>query len=300
MDTFAKGKVICLNQGQAVVKDVLNAVGKSIYRVRYNEMDRILVWNTQNEWTSSIYPNTLRLVQMNNIDESFIWPEDITNLDDDGFGYIVPIIPDGFVSYTDILSLKYRLDYRVLVIAAIQLSKAIESLSQNGLVKYGFLSFDVNVHDGSIIISGNGETIVPEGTRIAWFDNPRDTAPEVSLGSPLNCLSNRIILAKFIFQLLFFAHPFEGIRSLAPTTTNMQIKLYAEDPVFIFDRNDHRNKPYPNLQNNAILLWKETPTFVKEIFWRAFDKEAIEQPWRRPKERDFYDELNKYLAHLDK
>ena len=46
MDTFAKGKVICLNQGQAVVKDVLNAVGKSIYRVRYNEMDRILVWNT--------------------------------------------------------------------------------------------------------------------------------------------------------------------------------------------------------------------------------------------------------------
>ena len=188
----------------------------------------------------------------------------------------------------------------MLVKAAIQLSKAIDSLSKNRLVKYGFISFCVNINDGRIIIPENAETIVAEGTKLSWFDSPRNTAPEVSLGSPLNCLSNRFILANFIFQILFFAHPFEGIRSLVPMTTNMQLKIYAEDPVFIFDRNEYSNKPSPTLQGNTVLLWKETPTFVKEIFWRAFDKEAIEQPCCRPEEKEFYDVLKKYLAYLNK
>lgn len=299
METLSQETVIRLKSGEAVIKNVVYSAGKQIYRVIYDGTDKMLVWIPKSKEASSIYSNTLKLVQMGCIDESYIWPEDISELDDSGFGYIVPIIPDGFVPHTDIFYLKYRPDYRVIVTAAIQLCKAIESLSQNGLVKYGFTSFYVNVNDGRIIIPDNDEAIVPYGTKLSWFDNPRYTAPEVTLGAPLDCYSMRFILAKLLFQLLFLAHPFEGVRSFVPRTTNMQIKLYAEDPVFIFDRNDQCNMPDPSLQKNTILLWKRTPTFVKEIFWRAFDKEAIRQPLHRPTEKDFSDVLIRYLVYLN-
>lgn len=300
METLSQDTVICLKHGEAVIANAVSTVGKQIYRVRYNGTDKMLVWIPKSKGASSIYPNTLKLVQMGCIDKSFIWPEDISELDDSGFGYIVPIISNRFVPYTDILSLKYRPDYKVLVKAAIHLSEAMESLSNSGLVKYGFTSFYVNVNNGEVIIPENEETLVPYGKNISWYDNPKDTAPEVALGASMDCYSNRFILANLLFQLLFLAHPFEGARSFVPMTTNMQIKLYAEDPVFIFDRNDQCNMPDPSLQKNTILLWEGTPTFVKEIFWMAFDKEAIEQPQRRPTEKDLYDVLRKYLAYLNK
>ena len=287
-----------MKDGDATIKECLKDFGTQLYRVDYNETDKILVWISTHRGAGTSYQRVQNLVDMGAIYEGFLWPEDITELSNDEFGYIVSILPKGFVPYTEILDLKHNLDYRVLVASSICLTKAVGLLSKYGLVMYGCQSFNINIKNGKILIPMDATAVVPSGTKLAWHDSLRYTAPEVSLGAPMDLYSNRFILANFIFQLLFLSHPLEGNKSLIPRTADLQMKLYAENPVFIFDKDDESNKPDTISQRNTILLWKETPDFVKEVFWRAFDKEAIKNPCHRPTEREFLNVLKEFMSVL--
>lgn len=228
-----------------------------------------------------------------------LWPEDITELYAHGFGYILSLITSDFVDYTEILQNKQKTSYKVLVVAGVHLSKALGLLSQKGLTMYGFLSFLINTKNGNILIPEHDTAIVPAGTRLSWYDSPKSVAPEVALGGTPDEFSNRFLLAKYLFELLFLSHPLEGKRYLVPCLTpSLQAKLYMEDPVFIFDREDARNKPDPRIQKSTIHLWDEAPIYVKEIFWKAFIKKALRCPALRPSEKELFAVMKKFFEDL--
>jgi len=112
--------------------------------VDYNGEEKILKCMPDIRGANETYPNAQNLIEIGTASRWFLWPEDITDLYDYGFGYIVPLISDDFVNYPEILLLKQKPDYVVLVAAATHLSQAIGLLSQNGLTMYGFLSFFIN------------------------------------------------------------------------------------------------------------------------------------------------------------
>jgi len=128
-----------------------------------------------------IYEDTKTLYRQMNISNMFVTPEDFTGLTEEGFAYIVSDIPNDYTSYKDIISKNNNVvKYNILVLAALNLSKAMMSLSYEGLVKYGFNSFYLNLNNGCILIPDDDNLlIVPVGSKLMWYDNPKDTAPEV-------------------------------------------------------------------------------------------------------------------------
>ena len=54
-------------------------------------------------------------------------------------------------------------------------------------------------------------------------------------------------------------------------------RLYGSEPVFIFDPHDESNRPDPRFHSNALEYWAIYPTFLKELFTKAFT-EGIRDP----------------------
>ena len=119
-----------MKKGDAVVKECLRDYGEQLYRVDYNGANKILVWISHTSWCRQCYQNVQNIVNIGNIYEGFLWPEDISEMHDDKFGYIVSIISKDYVPMYEISALKHNLNYKVLVAASIHLAKAVSSLSK--------------------------------------------------------------------------------------------------------------------------------------------------------------------------
>ena len=100
---FDIGACINLRNGSAIIKKCMNEYGTQIYLVDYNGEEKILKWISDSWGASIAYQNAKNLVKIGTVSRWFLWPEDITDLYDYGFGYIVSLIPDDFVNYTEIL-----------------------------------------------------------------------------------------------------------------------------------------------------------------------------------------------------
>ena len=47
-------------------------------------------------------------------------------------------------------------------------------------------------------------------------------------------------------------------------------KLYGEDPVFIYDPDDHRNRPDPEVHKAAVITWPIYPRRLQQLFEKTF------------------------------
>ncbi len=54
-------------------------------------------------------------------------------------------------------------------------------------------------------------------------------------------------------------------------------KLFGEEPLFIFDPNDHSNAPVKGYQDNPLLYWPIYPQFLRDLFTKAFT-DGIKDP----------------------
>ena len=227
MDKFNQGDVIQLHNGEAVVNKNLDSIRGCIYLVDYNGERKILKWLDDCYYANEIYHHALKVVELGSINECFIWPEDITDLQKNGLGYIIPSVSNEYVDLREIYLKNYNPEYRHLISAAVSLSNAMKALTQNDLVMHGLLSLKINPNNGKILIPVDNLAIVPTATRLSWYDNPKYSTPEVSLGYGTNSYSNRFILARLLFQMLFMSHPFEGMRTnqIALMTPDVQFQL---------------------------------------------------------------------------
>jgi hypothetical protein len=98
-------------------------------------------------------------------------------------------------------------------------------------------------------------------------------APEVALAEARPSASSDLFaLAALLFQLLTRHDPFKGALELAIPCLDLpsRRRLYAEDPVFIFDPRDGRNRPDPIEHGAALLTWPIYPRAVQQLFERSF------------------------------
>jgi hypothetical protein len=99
-------------------------------------------------------------------------------------------------------------------------------------------------------------------------------------------MSDRFSLLVVLFLLFTFSHPLEGKKTCVPCLTEeFEKRFYGEQPVFIFDPDDHTNAPVPNIHKNAIKGWQSLPEYLKVQFVTAFSGEVMGDPNRRIMEK---------------
>jgi len=86
---------------------------------------------------------------------------------------------------------------------------------------------------------------------------PRYTAPEIMLGKARPGIqTDAFSLAVVLFLHWTNSHPLEGKAAVVPfMDAETEMRIYGENPVFIFDPNDDSNRPVQGVHQGAISRW---------------------------------------------
>ena len=223
----------------------------------------------------------------------FLWPIDLVRAEGvSGFGYIMPLREPRYKSIPDWFSRRVTPSFRSLATSGFQLADSFIRLHTLGLcykdINYGNVFFDPT--SGDIVICDNDNVTVDGERGGEEPGTPGFMAPEIVRGSALpSSHTDLYSLAILLFLLCMLHHPLHGkreaeIRCLDDKAMN---KLYGTEPVFIWHPVDLSNRPVAGYQDNAIVYWRIYPTFLRELFTRAFtaglfdpNKRIRESEWR--------------------
>lgn len=239
-----------------------------------------------------VTPEAFRQNMMNNIikgapSDDFLWPLDLTEWQDGSFGYIMDLIPDGYYEIARFSTNEVCFNsFKTVVDAELKIANAYRILHTWGYSYQDLNSgnFFINPDTGDVKIVDN-DNVAPNDTNMGILGTPGFMAPEVVSGKSLpNMYSDLFSMAVIFYLLLTKNHPLEGKRyfmhNLPPEAID---RLYGEDALFILDREDDRNGIIPELHQNTLLVWNKLPQYMKDIFYKAFSKEALHggapRPW---------------------
>ena len=211
----------------------------------------------------------------------FVWPREIVCAGG-VCGYIMDLVGNSFamlVRYTLPLSRKgvRFANFKVTVDAMLNLVSAFNVLHMTGYsyqdLSLGNFMFEPTTGDLRIIDNDN---ISVNNTGSGILGTPGFIAPEVLTSRIPNRYSDYFSLSVILFHILFRAHPLEGVRALVPLLTpEKEMAMYCSDPVFMFDRDDARNRPDRDLQGYIIRLWSQMPAYLQGAFQVALGKDAM-------------------------
>jgi DNA-binding helix-hairpin-helix protein with protein kinase domain len=224
---------------------------------------------------------------------SFLWAMDITNDYDGVFGYIMPLIPPDFRAFSDFLLAKTRFhSLTAMVDACLNIIAGFRALHKKG---YSYQdindgNFFINPETGEVLICDN-DNIAPYGENLGIAGKCRYMAPEVVLGEKLpDVQTDKFSLSVILFLIMFMNHPLEGKGTMPPCMTEaLEKKYYAEKPIFIYDEEDHSNRPVRGVHVNVLARWDIFPAFLKKAFVYAFsnpvlkggEPRIIEKEWQQ-------------------
>ena len=168
--------------------------------------------------------------------------------------------------------------YRTVIDACLNIVDAYRKLHNVGY-SYQDLNdgnFLINPENGKVLICGN-DNVAPSGMELGIIGKPRYLAPEVVIGkSKPNIQTDIFSMAVILYILFCNNHPLEGKISLENAlTSDIQKQIYGSEPLFIMDPNDKRNGPDPVANKNSIMIWKCLPSYMKDIFIKAFSKISV-------------------------
>ena len=213
----------------------------------------------------------------------YVWPQEAVSAG--GLqGYIMEFVEkpftmlERFVLPIDRKGVRFS-SMKIAVDAMLNMVSAFNVLHMTGYsyqdLSLGNFMFHPETGDLRIIdndnVSVNGECSGILGT-------PGFIAPEVLQNGQPNRHSDYYSLSIILFHILFRAHPLEGVRVLAALETpEMLNAMYCTDPVFMFDKDDARNRPSNQLQHYIISAWEQMPSYLQGAFLTAFSKETMLQ-----------------------
>jgi DNA-binding helix-hairpin-helix protein with protein kinase domain len=233
---------------------------------------------------------------------AFIWPIDlVVSREIPGFGYVMPMLGSGFMSFAQLLARPEQPPFRVILAIARQLVSAFEALHASGLcyrdINFGNLLVDPDRPQVAII--DNDNVGLDSGDVFVW-GTPRFMAPEVvRQEAPPSSITDLYSLAVLLFYMFMHGHPLEGMRTDATyswetedhrSESDLAILHFGQDPLFVFDPSNNSNRPRPG--DPMLIWWPIYPRFFRKLFEQAFTTglspglgRVTEGLWRRALDR---------------
>lgn len=310
-EKFAKGTRLDTLHGKVVIESWLAEGGQGdVYRVNYNGEYKALKWykpNGMGRDPDAFYNNLLQNVHSGSPSNAFLWPLDITlpQPPQNTFGYVMDLKPDGYHEVSDFMLTNVRFSsYGAAVDAALNIVSAYRILHNKGYSYQDLNDGNFFIHPvtGDVRIADN-DNVVPNGTQTGIVGKPRYMAPEIVTGQKEapDTQSDLFSMAVILFILFFLNHPLEGKRSLTPALTPAhQEFLYGTNPLFIMDPENKENAPDPVIHRNVIAIWPYLPSYIQDLFYKAFSQKALKNPNLRPSEYDWMKNLVKFRSEIVK
>ena len=228
----------------------------------------------------------------------FVWPLDIVTSSDtkaESFGYLMVLIDRKlFGALGDVQSKRMpKPDIATLCKICAQAAQSYRTLHLAGYcyrdISAGNLMF--NPKTGDVLICDNDNVGVNNTTKAQVAGTWEFMAPEVILGkSDPSTLTDLHSLAVLFFNMWMWHHPFQGDMESKIRCWDIPAKrkIYAEEPVFIF--NPHNKANYPNDPDYKTVRtrWQACPPLLKDIFTTAF-VDGLYSPEKRPRELEWFD-----------
>lgn len=211
---------------------------------------------------------------------AFLWPIDLVYADDGpGFGYLMPLREQRFISFAQMLSEEDQPPFRTLATIGRELVDAFAALHASGLcyrdVSFGNLFVDPITAEVAICDNDN---VGIDGGRVAVYGTLRFMAPEVvRLEALPSTVTDLHSLAVLLFYLFVHGHPLDGRGAINPSSWDDDDRVpedklskahYGTQPVFVFDPEDDSNRPVDD--DLMLTWWNIYPTFFREMFIKAF------------------------------
>lgn len=323
MAVFKKNDVVKMKNGDSatIVSDCLGSGGQGeVYRVMVNGIPLALKWYTSPEiWGNRGFKENLETnIKNGSPAESFLWPMCLSadGQDVPGYGYTMPLIPDGYEPLSDILrtyKLKItgkdgskRIPVRfdsldALCNAALNIVKAFKELHHRGYsyqdLNDGGFFFDTKT--GKTVVC-DCDNVAPYGSNFGIAGKPGYMAPEVmTRRSEPDAHTDRFSLANILFRLFVRGDPLlDGGKAIGKVVLlgSAELETYGTDPVFIFDPEDDSNRPVMGIHNTVIGLWDNyCPDYLKEAFIRSFTI-GLNEPTERVTDNNWADIIMRVRA----
>jgi len=216
---------------------------------------------------------------------SFLWPIALLRptpesqrqfrCQEPGFGYLMNLRPAGFVGAVEHYGGRLDLSLASVLRACLELTAGFHSLHSRGLcykdISLGNLFLEPA--SGRILICDNDNVDVDGRDPGGVLGTPGFIAPEVLMGRARPSANSDLhSLAVLLFRLLTRHDPFRGALELEIRCLDepARRRLYGEDPVFIFDPRDQRNRPDPEWHSAALLTWPIYPAELQALFAQTF------------------------------
>jgi eukaryotic-like serine/threonine-protein kinase len=202
-----------------------------------------------------------------------------------GFGYLMPLRPPGFIGAHLHAGGALDITLQSVLRACLFLAEGFHQLHLKGLcykdISLGNLFLEPA--SGRILICDNDNVDIDGRDLGGVLGTPGFMAPEVLLGrAKPGASSDLFSLAVLIFRLLTRHDPFRGRLELAIRCLDepARRRLYGEEPLFIFDPLDARNRPDPIEHAAALITWPIYPPALQALFVQSFGA-GLHQPQRR-------------------
>ena len=297
--------------GEAKVLADLGSGGQgTVYKVSYNGKEYALKWYHKGVFggkEKDFYKNLENNIQKGAPTKNFLWPLGITDVHAGVFGYIMDVRPAGYYELTEFFvgtrkqkQIHFK-SFEAQTDAAINIIQGFRELHNSGYsyqdINNG--NFFINPENGKVLICDN-DNVSPFGTNLGILGKQRYMAPEVVTGkNDPDKQSDRFSLAVILFRLLFINHPLEGKRSTPPCMTKeLEKRYYGEEPVFVYNPIDDRNRPVPGTDKNLRTFWPVYPQYIHDMFVRAFSNEVMMKNAPRIIEKEWLDAFFRLKASI--
>lgn len=216
-----------------------------------------------------------RLTEMRAPSDAFMWPMEVVDWDVDRFGYVMPVIPDGYVLLADLLNSRVDVPFSTIATLCLGLADSFLQLHAEGLCYRDISLLNVFFHPatGRPAICDNDNVGIDGDEPARVLGTARFMAPEIVRGEAQPSTATDLYsLAVLIFYLLMVHHPLQGRRELDFPCLDRaaEADLFGAHPLFVFDPVDDSNGPDPITHSTVLRYWPLYPTYVRTEFVRAF------------------------------
>lgn len=306
-ELLSSGTVLKSADGVSIRVDKFLAKGGQgeVYIADYNGKKMALKWYKKaalGKNPQAFYENIKKNVLRGAPSKEFLWPVAITEWQDETFGYVMDLRPEGYYEISEYMLTHVRFkSYKTIIDAALHIVTAFRILHNSGYA-YQDLNdgnFFINPVNGDVLICDN-DNVAPEKTETGIIGKPRYMAPEIVMSkNKPDSYSDRFSMSVILYILFCLNHPLEGKRYLATAlTTDLQERLYGSEALFMMDPNDSSNGPHPVIHRNSLAVWPCLPEYMRDIFTTAFGQKALQRPAARPKEKDWLSVLTRFRSEI--